>query len=161
MASGPIQRIVLSIGITRALSAPVRITRSANLVCHPYAALTVHHRVMRIAGVVPDQFVSPVHRRFEIAQVDIGSEIPFTGLVAHRHLDVVRLIGGGIDPHQFVAGESHTVDGPVGINAAGRACRWRLRHGYSRSDHPIPTWSVRYCAPGPGGVAASVALRHP
>ena len=112
----PVQRVVLRVGVVRALAAPRGVAGTANLVGHPHPSLPVHHGVVRIAGVVPDEIVAPVDRRLQVLPVDVGPEVALAGRVAHRQDHLPRLVGAGVDPHQLVVGELDAVDGAAGID---------------------------------------------
>ena len=60
VSRGTLARIVLGERIVRPLTAPVRIPRSSDLMREPDPALAIHHRVVRVAGVVEHQFVTPI-----------------------------------------------------------------------------------------------------
>ena len=116
MAGGTVEGIVLGIGITRTLPAPIRIARPADLMGHPHPALAVHHRVVRVARVVPDQLIAPDHGGLQVALVDVGSEIAFAGNISHGNRYIPRLVRGRIDPNQLIVGEADAVDRATGVD---------------------------------------------
>ena len=176
VARRPVQRIVLRIGVVRALAAPRGVAGPANLVGHPHPPLRVHHRVVRVPRVVPDQLVAPVDGGLQVLPVDVRPEVALAGGVAHRQDHLARLVRARVDPHQLVVGELHPVDGAAGVDrrvplvgrdlvvdVAGRAAplpqgqhhvalappRARRRRGHLAGHDPV----------GPVGVHRDGALR--
>ena len=64
VTGGPVQRIVLGKRVARAFPTPVGVARAPNLVGHPDAPAVVHHRVVRVPMVGPDQLVAVVQGKF-------------------------------------------------------------------------------------------------
>ena len=113
---GAVDGVVLRERIVRSLAAPVGVPRAPDLVGHPDAPLGVHHRVVRIAGVVPDQLVAVVEGRVRHLPGDVRPEVAFAGRVPHRQRDLVRLAAVRVHPDQLVAGELDAVDRTAGVD---------------------------------------------
>ena len=86
---------------------------------HPDPALSVHHRVMWVPGIVPDELVAPIDRRLEVLLIDIGPEVTFSWRVAHRDCDLPGLVCVRIDGNQFVIGEFDAVDRATSVDLRG------------------------------------------
>ena len=111
------QRVVPREGVAGALPAPRRVAGPADLMRHPDPAPAVHHRVVRVAGVVPEQFVAEVEGGVRHLPGDVGAIVPLAGRVADRQRHLAGFVRRRIDPEQLVVGELDAVDRAAGVDA--------------------------------------------
>ena len=83
---------------------------------HPHPALRVHHRVVRVARVVPDDLVAPVQGGFRHLIRDVRPEVALARGVSNGDPDLPRFVRGRVHPDEVVAGELDAVDWTVRVD---------------------------------------------